>query len=266
MCFEMKNRYVYLLLCLALGFSAAGCGKKEPEAPAAPAASAPAAAPVDPATAGSVAGMVKLEGPAPKGRPISMAAEPSCAKEHGGKPVTSEEVVTGDGGSLANVLVYVKEGLGNRAFDTPKEPVVIDQKGCLYSPRVVAVQVNQPLEVRNDDQTTHNIHPVPTVNREWNKSQPAGAPPISETFPREELAIPVKCNVHPWMKSYISVFKHPYHAVTAKDGKFELKNLPPGDYVIVAWHEKLGTAEEKVTLGQKEAKAVTFTFKAPAGD
>jgi len=134
------------------------------------------------------------------------------------------------------------------------------------SPRVVAVQVNQSLEVHNSDATTHNIHPVPTVNREWNKSQPAGAAPIQEAFPREEVSIPVKCNVHPWMKSYIAVLKNPYHFVTRKDGKFELKNLPPGEYVIEAWHEKLGTATEKVTLGAKETKSIAFKFQAPVGD
>jgi len=262
----MKARHFYLVLCVVVALALGGCGKKEEEAPASPASSAPAATPIDPATAAEVSGTVKLDGPAPKARPINMAAEPACAKEHGGKPVPNEEVVTGDDGSLANVLVYVKEGLGNRAFETPKEPVVIDQKGCLYSPRLVAVQTNQTLHVTNDDPTTHNIHPVPMVNREWNKSQPAGAPPIEESFAREEVAIPVKCNVHPWMKSYIAVLKHPYHSVTGKDGAFDLKNLPPGDYVIEAWHEKLGTAQEKVTLGPKETKTISFTFKATSGD
>lgn len=262
----MKSRYLYAALCLALVLLLGACGQKEAETPATPAASAPAATPIDPATAGAVAGTVVLEGTPPKAKPINMGAEPSCAKEHGGKPVVSEEIVTGDGGALANVLIYVKEGLSNRTFDTPKEPVVIDQKGCLYSPRVVAVQVNQTIEVRNSDPTTHNIHPTPNVNREWNKSQPAGAAPIQETFSREEIAIPVKCNVHPWMKSYIAVLRNPYHSVTQKDGKFELKNLPPGEYVIEAWHEKLGTATEKVTLGAKETKSIAFKFQAPAGD
>lgn len=259
----MKARYVYIVLCCVLAISFAGCGKKAEET-AAPAA--PAATPIDPATAGAVTGTVKLEGTAPKAKPISMAAEPACSKEHGGKPVANEEVVAGDGGALANVLVYVKEGLGNRAFDTPKEPVVIDQKGCLYHPRIVVLQTNQALQVTNSDPATHNIHPRPAVNREWNKSQPQGAAALNETFAREEAPFPVKCDIHPWMRSYIAVFKHPYHRVTGTDGKFDLSNLPPGDYVIEAWHEKLGSATEKVTLGAKETKAVSFTFKAPAGD
>jgi hypothetical protein len=122
----------------------------------------------------------------------------------------------------------------------------------------------QTISVKNDDQTTHNIHPTPKDNREWNQSQPPGATPIEQSFARAELAIPVKCNVHPWMKSYIFVFKHPYYAVTTKDGKFELKGLPPGTYTITAWQEKYGSADQTVTIGAKESKPVSFTFKANA--
>lgn len=263
----MKATALSIMMCCALLLTL-GCGKKEAEegAPAGPVAQAPAATPIDPATAATLVGTVKLEGSVPKPRTINMAAEPACAKEHAGKPVGSQEIVVGSGGALANVIVYVKEGLGNRAFDTPRQEVVIDQRGCLYTPRVVTVQTNQTLQVKNSDATTHNIHPVPLVNREWNKSQPAGAPAISETFAREEVAIPVKCNVHPWMKSYVGVFAHPYHRVTGADGAFELTNLPPGEYLIEAWHEKLGTAQAKVTLGAKETKTVAFTFTAAAGD
>jgi hypothetical protein len=143
---------------------------------------------------------------------------------------------------------------------------VIDQAGCQYVPHVVAVQVNQPIEVKNSDPTTHNIHPTPANNREWNESQPQGAPALQKSFAREEIAVPVKCNVHPWMKSYIAVLSNPYFHVTGKGGTFELKSLPPGDYTLVAWHEKLGTQEQKVTLGPKDSKTVEFTFKAPAGD
>lgn len=262
----MRARTLTLFLCSALVLFSAACGKgtEETAAPA-PSASAPKAAPIDPATVATVTGTVKVEGMVAKGKPYNMGAEPSCNKEHGNKPVPNEEFVTGDAGALANVIVYVKEGLGNRAFDTPKEPVVLDQKGCLYAPRVVTLQTGQGFQVTNSDPISHNIHPAPSVNREWNRSQPAGAQPINETYAREEV-IPVKCDVHPWMRSYIAVFKHPYHKVTGKDGKFELGNLPPGDYVIEAWHEKLGSATEKVTLGAKESKAISFTFKAPAGD
>jgi plastocyanin len=266
--FDARPRLVgagRVLLMGILAVSLVGCGKKETAETTAPAPAAPAAAPVDPATAAAVTGTVKFEGAAPRAARINMAAEPACAKAHSG-PVVSEEVVVGSGGALANVIVYVKEGLGNRRFDTAREPVVLDQHGCLYKPRVLAVMVNQPIEILNSDATTHNIHPVPVVNREWNKSQPAGSAKLVESFAREEVAIPVKCNVHPWMKSYIAVFRHPYHSVTAAAGSFELKNLPPGEYTLEAWHEKFGTAQQKVTLGAKETKAVEFVFKAASGD
>ncbi|MCL4523443.1 MAG: hypothetical protein M1453_12970 [Acidobacteria bacterium] len=256
----MKARLLFAVLAVALALSLSACGSKE-QAEEKPAAPAVASAPVDPATAGTITGTVKLDGPAPKAQRIRMDAEPTCAKTHT-TPVMTEDYVVGDKGGLGNVVVYVKDGLGNRTFDTPKEPVVLDQNGCIYVPHVIAVQVNQPVEIINSDPTTHNVHPVPTNNKEWNKSQPPKAENIVESFAREEIAIPVKCNVHPWMKSYIAVLKHPYFKVTGKDGAFEIKNLPPGDYTLVAWHGVLGTsAEQKVTIGPKESKAIEFTFK-----
>jgi hypothetical protein len=244
------------------------CGGEQKQAEQAPAA--PAGAPavtVDPATAATITGSVKVEGTPAKGRPYNMAAEPACAKKHGG-PVPNEEVVTGDAGALANVIVYVKEGLKEGTWPISKESVVLDQSGCLYTPRVLAVMATQNIEIKNSDPTTHNIHPTPANNREWNESQPQGAAPLIKAFAREENAppIPVKCNVHPWMKAYIAVFKHPYFSVTGKPGSFSIKNLPPGEYTLEAWHEKLGTTSQKVTVGAKESKSVEFVFKAAAGD
>lgn len=247
-------------LVLALAVSVTACGKKEAETPSQPAATAPKAQPIDPATAATVSGTVKFEGAAPRATRIRMDADPVCSKAHSSAVTTAEVDVAN--GMLANVVVYVKDGLGGRTFDTPQEPVVIDQKGCLYTPHVVSIQANQPLQIKNSDPTTHNIHPVPANNSEWNKSQPPGAGDLNEKFAREEVAIPVKCNVHPWMKSYIAVLRHPYHAVTPGDGSFSLKNLPPGDYVIAAWHETLGTSEQKVTVGASETKTIEFAFKA----
>jgi plastocyanin len=255
---------MYSLAIGALAFVMAGCGgKKEESAETAAPASAPAGKTVDAATAGEVTGSVKLDGAAPKMRTISMAAEPACAKGHTG-PVTSEEVVTGDKGALANVVVYVKSGLDGYSFPVPATPVKFAQEGCQYHPHVAGVQVGQGIEVVNNDQTTHNIHPIPKDNREWNESQPPGAQPIAKSFTREEIAIPVKCNVHPWMKAYMAVLGNPYFQVTGKDGAFDLKNLPPGTYTLVAWHELYGPSEQTVTIGPKESKAVTFTFKATA--
>jgi len=257
---------MYSLAIGTLALSITGCGgsKNETSETPAPAANAPAGKAVDPATAGEVTGSVKLDGAAPKMKPISMAAEPACAKAHTG-PVLSEEVVTGDGGALANVVVYVKSGLEGYSFPAPAAPVKFEQQGCQYHPHVAGLMVGQNIDVVNDDQTTHNIHPIPTVNREWNESQPPGAAPIEKSFAREEIAIPVKCNVHPWMKAYMAVLSNPAFQVTEKDGKFDLKNLPPGTYSVVAWHELYGNSDpQSVTIGPKETKNITFTFKAAA--
>ena len=131
----------------------------------------------------------------------------------------------------------------------------------MYHPHVVAMQANQKLRIVNDDPTMHNIHPVPQNNREWNKSQPPGMQPVEETFPREEVAILVRCNVHPWMKGYIAVFKHPYFAVSGKDGSFDIRNLPPGTYTLHAWHEKLGTLTKTITVGIYRTADLELVFK-----
>jgi plastocyanin len=207
----------------------------------------------------TVRGVVKFEGTVPKSKPISMAADPSCAKQHPGA-VFSQEVMTDAQGDLQNVIVFVSEGLGDRTFDAPSQPAVIEQKGCLYQPHVLAVRANQTLQVVNDDPTSHNIHPTPANNREWNKAEPPGTS-LQDSFAREEIAIPVKCNVHPWMRGYIAVFKHPYFSVTGKDGSFDLSSLPPGTYTIKAWHEKFGTSTQTVTIGANETKEISFVFK-----
>jgi plastocyanin len=207
----------------------------------------------------TLSGVVKLEGPQPVATRINMAADPTCLKMHPA-PVVSEEVVTGTNQALKNVIVYISNGLGNRTFDPPTEPVVFEQRGCTYNPHILGMRARQTLKVTNSDPTTHNIHPGPQNNREWNMSQPPGSSPIEETFAREEI-IPVKCNVHPWMKGYIAVFKHPYFAITGKDGSFALRNIPPGDYTIQAWHEKYGVLSQKVNLAPDRSQEVQFIFK-----
>jgi plastocyanin len=236
----------------------AGCGKKEgtEEQPAASApAAAPAATPIDPATAATVSGSVKFDGAAPKPAKIDMSQDSNCQGSN-----TAENVIVSDG-HLANVFVYVKEGLGARTFDVPKDPVTLSQSGCKYHPHVIGVMTGQTIKIVNGDPTTHNIHPTPKDNREWNESQAPQAAPLEKSFAREEIMLPVKCNQHPWMRMFVNVVKSPFYAVTGPDGKFEIKGLPPGDYTIAFVHEKLGEQTQKVTLAAKDSKTVDATFK-----
>jgi len=185
-----------------------------------------------------------------------MAQDPLCASTR----ATTEDIVADGKGGLENVVVYVSDGLTTTNFPMPTEPAVMEQKGCLYHPHVLAMRAGQTLKVINADQTTHNIHPMPANNREWNVSQPKGVD-IERTFAREEISIPVKCNIHPWMHSFIAVINNPYFAVSGEGGKFELKDLPAGTYTLTAWHEKLGTRMQKITVAAGEAKTVEFIFK-----
>jgi plastocyanin len=236
----------------------AGCGKKgtAEEQPAAPSPSAaPAATPIDPATAARVSGTVKFEGAEPKSAKIDMSQDANCQGSN-----TAENIVV-SGGHLENVFVYVKEGLGNRAFDVPKDAVTLTQRGCKYMPHVIGVMAGQTIKIVNGDPTTHNIHPTPKDNREWNESQAPQAAPIEKSFAREEILLPVKCNQHPWMRMFVNVVKSPIYAVSGPDGKFEITGLPPGDYTLAFVHEKLGEQDQKVTLAAKDNKTVNVTFK-----
>lgn len=260
------NKFVLLFLACVLAAAAVGCGKKENADKTE--GSSESSGPVlklDLATVGSIKGTAVLEGTAPPPVLIDMSAEPNCMKAHP-VPVYSPEVVTGEKGALANVVVFIRSGLGNYKYDLPKDPAVLNQQGCMYEPHVVALRVGQTLEITNSDPTPHNVHPMPKENSEWNISQPSGAAPLEETFSHAELAIPLVCNVHPWMKSYVFVFKNPYFGVTSKAGTFELKNLPPGTYAVAAWQEKYGTLEQAVTIGPKESKAISFIFKSGLGE
>jgi hypothetical protein len=207
---------------------------------------------------GSVSGKVTYTGTPAKAKVIDMSKEPSCAKQHA-TPVTTETVVTGPGDSLENVVVYISAGTPDES--APGQSAKLEQKGCQYVPHLLAFQVNQPLEIVNDDQTSHNIHPLPRLNREWNRSQPPGTPPISEKYDKAEFIL-VKCNVHPWMRGYFAVLKNSHFAVTGSDGGFKLPNLPPGKYTLSAWHESYGEQSQDVTVSGSENQTINFAFKA----
>jgi len=207
---------------------------------------------------GTISGKVTYEGTLANRKPIDMSREPSCAKMYT-TPQLSETVVTGSGNSLENVVVYISAGAPDDS--APTTAAVFTQKGCRYIPHLLAFQVNQEIKIQNEDQTSHNIHPLPKLNREWNKSQPPGAPPISEKYDKAEI-FPVKCNVHPWMHGTFAVMKNSHYAVTGDGGSFTLPNLPPGKYTVTAYHEAYGEQSQEVTITGTETKAINFVFKA----
>ncbi|PYR75893.1 MAG: hypothetical protein DMF86_14060 [Acidobacteria bacterium] len=238
--------------------AACGGGQNKSAEPAAPAA-APDAKKVDPATAGDISGKVLVEGQLPPNPPIKMGGDPAC-----NNPNATAETYVASNGALENVFVYIKDGLGNKyLFETPAEPVKLDQKGCMYHPHVLGVRVGQPLRIVNSDQTMHNVHAMPQTNQEFNRSQAITGQKDDFTFTAPEVMIPFKCDVHGWMNAHVGVVTHPYFAVTGNGGTFDLRAVPAGTYTIEAWHEKLGAQTKTVTLGEKEKKEVVFTFKAP---
>jgi plastocyanin len=207
---------------------------------------------------GTVSGKITYEGTPAKQKPIDMSKEPSCAKQYA-TPPTTETVVTGPNNALANVVVYISAGAPDEA--APSKAAVFTQKGCRYLPHVLALQVNQELNVLNEDQTSHNIHPLAKTNREWNKSQPPGSPPIVDKYDKPEM-IAVKCNIHPWMHGTFAVLKNSHYSISAEDGSFSLPNLPPGKYTVTAFQESYGDQSQEVTISGSETKTVSFTFKA----
>jgi plastocyanin len=211
-------------------------------------------------TAGNIAGRITFEGTPPKPGVIRMDSDPNCATT--GTSTDETIALVGDGGAIQNAFVYVKDGLGTLRFPIPSTPVVLDQKGCRYVPHVLGVQVGQSLEILNSDPTLHNVHAVPKANQEFNMGQPLPGIKFTRQFSTREVMVPFKCDVHSWMNAWVGVLDHPYFAVTGADGSFTLEGLPPGTYTIEAWHETLGTQTQSVTIGEKESKDISFSFKA----
>lgn len=248
-------------IALLVAFATVGCGGGQPQqeetAPAAPVADEP---PPPLPGEGTITGKITFEGTVPKMQVIRMTSDPMCMTEG----ATSEVLIVGPGNGLVNAFVYVKDGLGDRTFQPPKTPVVLDQQGCRYTPHVFGVQVGQPVRIVNSDPTLHNINARAKINDEFNLSQPKAGIENIKTFDKPEVMVPFRCDVHGWMNAYGGVVPHPFFAVTKEDGTFEIKGLPEGTYTLEAWHETLGTQTMTVTSDGKTPVSADFTFKGEA--
>ena len=210
---------------------------------------------------GSITGTITFEGKAPKMKPLKVDADPICVANNEIAP-KKEWLILDENKGVKNMLVFITEGL-NIDYSPPEEPVVIDQKGSIYSPHVVGIMAGQQLDILNNDGTLHNIHALPKVNKEFNKAQPRSKKKLSVKFEKPEAPFKVKCDVHPWMGAYIGVFDHPCFSVSGDDGTYIISDLKPGEYVIEAWHEKLGSQTANVTVSDSAAHQ-DFTFKKPS--
>jgi plastocyanin len=245
-----SNRDVTVLALILVTAFAMSCGQKEE-------VSVPAGPLWKPAgNEGNISGAITFNGESPAPRKMDMGDDPACQKL--GEAFLDDVIV--NQGKLQNVFIYVKSGLPRASFETPQTEVVLDQKGCLFVPRVLGIQTGQSLKITNSDPTDHNIHPVPKNNTEWNQSHLAGQGPITRKFTKEEILIPVKCNKHPWMLAWVGVLPHPFFNVSGADGTFTIKGLPPGEYEIEAWHEKYGAKTTKVTVKENTDTQADFTF------
>ena len=252
-------------LAIAAGCGSGGGGAEKPPATHGGGTPPPAAQPAPTPAAGggqsvTLAGSVKLEGTAPARSPLKMNADAVCAKAHTTAALSQDAVVDANG-MVQWVFVYVKSGLEGQEFETPADPVVFDQHGCVYQPHVFGIMVNQPLKILNSDPTLHNIHALPAKG-EFNLGMPRQGMEFTKSFVQPEVMVKIKCDVHPWMGAYAGVLTHPFHAVTDASGKFSIPNLPAGQYTIEAWHEKFGTQTQTVTVGATPTQELNFTFVA----
>jgi hypothetical protein len=242
----MPRLVVALALCAVL----AGCGGGEdPCPPRIP-------TPLDRAQTGTLTGTVGFQGEPPAMPPLRITSE--CAAEHEGA-VTKGDVLVKDG-RVQNAFVWIKDGLGDRVFATPATPITIDQTGCFYVPHVAGVQTCQEVVFLNSDPFMHNVHGAPADSPGWNFSMSIKGGKRTIRIPHPEVMVSVRCDVHPWMQVYLGVVDHPYFRVTGPDGTFRLADVPAGDYVVGAWHERFGTREARVTLAAGETKDLAFSF------
>jgi hypothetical protein len=207
----------------------------------------------------SIRGKVVFEGPAPAAKSVQMDADPYCSLQHPGGAADYDYVV-GAGGGLKWTFVYVKEGLGG-GYTAPATQVVLDQKGCAYSPHVFGIMAGQDLKILNSDETLHNIHSLPAASRQFNLAMPRPGMELTQKFTAKEVMVRIKCDVHPWMECWAGVLDHPFHAVSGDDGSFSIDRLPAGTYTIEAWHEEGGSLTQTVTVADGASQEITFSFK-----
>jgi plastocyanin len=214
--------------------------------------------------ASSITGTATFDGKAPTLKPLTMDADPACAKKHSA-PVANDMLTLGSGNTMGNIMVWVSKGLpAGKAWPVTKTAAVLDQNGCQYKPHVMAVMVGQPYKILNSDGIVHNVHGLPKINKAFNRPMPATVKEATVTFDKAEANFPIKCDVHPWMNAYVGVFDHPFFSVTGTDGKFTISGLDPGTYEITAWHERLGTQTASVTVAANDTKTQNFKFAVPA--
>jgi len=213
----------------------------------------------------TIGGQVKFSGKPPLRKPLDMAEDAQCGKLHGEKLPREQAVIVSTSGSLKNVFVWVAEGLEGWKFPVPRTPAVLKQQGCRFVPHVMGLRVDQQLKISNQDPVTHNVHAFARKNRNFNFSQSKGGT-RRKVFDEAEVGLRLQCDIHSWMGSYLGVVAHPYFAVTGEDGAFKLAGLPPGSYTVKAWHERLGTQSFEVTVGDREGKALNFSFAADADE
>jgi plastocyanin len=260
---SMKN--IFIVFGIGAAVVLIGCGSNKEAGSEGASLPAPPAATqhIDPATAATITGSVTFTGTRPVRKQIDMSANPACAKAHP-LPQLSEDAVINDSGGVKNVFIWLKSGVPSGVWPVPANSATLDQKGCMYEPHVLGVMTYEDVKFTNSDSINHNIHPLPRTNQEWNESQPAGSPAIVKRFTRQEVMMPVKCNVHPWMRAFIGVVNHPFFAVTTADGTFKISGIPPGKYTIEAWQERYGVKDIDVTVSPKAQQAVNFEFTGTA--
>lgn len=246
-------RHAALFACLAIAACGGGGGEKHTSRPVTP---------IDPATAGTVEVDVGFDGAVPAMQTLQMSSFAECAAQHP-DPVLAGDMLVKDE-KVQNAFVYIKSGLGDRGFAVPTEPVVIDQKGCLYMPHVAGAQVGQAIEFKNSDTILHNVHGSPKESSAWNLALPRQGAERTITVDHPEVMISLKCDLHPWMQAWLGVLDHPYFGVSGADGRVTLKNVPAGDYVVGIWHERFGTREATVKVTPQGTARASVSFGPPA--